>query len=692
MFKQISILLFVILSLPILVFASVLPPSYPVAVNDQDRSIPLFWFEPEAQIESIAYEEEMDSAMVVDCNWYHNSAGVRFTLSQDTALLHKVKIFVSYYCEACPDYDYKAPFNITINQNNDTIPGDTIFGPILCQAQQTTPTDSGEWVEIQLDQIIKDKDFWVMFHWLENSGSSPSLGVDVKSGSSHSVFGWKENGYQEWFIARDYDFRIRAEVITENQSYQADSFVIYRSEDSSQVYTFENRIATLPNTAFQYVDSELSNGQSYFYKITSQKNQVESSPSNLIFATPRSPAKLNLFPDSLYCHLGSSDSQSVDIDLTNYGGLALDFNLKLNIFPDSVIRGADGYGYVWSEKQFDWVDIKTRGVLISTAPDTNNYTYGPFHFPFQLPFYGNNFDSIFICTNGWISFTSNRTDWNNTELPCSRGPFNLIAPLWDDLKLTSGSGIYFLSKDDSLVILFDKMQRRISGGDYTFEVILTPDGEITFQYLTLNGIIDSCSVGTENEDGSFGLNLAYNQEFLTDSTALSLMPGWVNVSPKKGKIEPQEQENLKIVFKSGALQLREYRGEIIISARDKNKWLAPVFVPLVLEIDSASGVNSDEILVPNQFLLEQNYPNPFNLSTNIRYIIGERASLPISLRIYNLKGQLVRSFKDIPCARGKHCITWDGKNNLGRVVASGVYFYKVEAGKFSQTKKMLLIK
>ena len=63
-----------------------------------------------------------------------------------------------------------------------------------------------------------------------------------------------------------------------------------------------------------------------------------------------------------------------------------------------------------------------------------------------------------------------------------------------------------------------------------------------------------------------------------------------------------------------------------------------------------------------------------------------------SLKIYNLKGELVRTLRDIASFPGGHIITWDGRNDWGSEVASGVYFYKLEVGNFSQVKKMVLVK
>jgi hypothetical protein len=94
--------------------------------------------------------------------------------------------------------------------------------------------------------------------------------------------------------------------------------------------------------------------------------------------------------------------------------------------------------------------------------------------------------------------------------------------------------------------------------------------------------------------------------------------------------------------------------------------------------------------VPSKFSLEQNYPNPFNPSTNIRFQLPQDEK--VELKIYNMLGQEVRTLADAQYAAGQHTLVWDGKNNRGRAVASGVYIYTMTAGKFTQTKKMNLVR
>jgi len=88
--------------------------------------------------------------------------------------------------------------------------------------------------------------------------------------------------------------------------------------------------------------------------------------------------------------------------------------------------------------------------------------------------------------------------------------------------------------------------------------------------------------------------------------------------------------------------------------------------------------------------LFQNSPNPFNPTTTIRYTVP-RASR-VTLRIYTPAGQLVRTLVDATLSPGVKHATWDGTNNKGNPVASGVYVYRLQAGKESLSKKMTLLK
>ncbi|MCK4775443.1 MAG: T9SS type A sorting domain-containing protein, partial [Candidatus Krumholzibacteria bacterium] len=88
--------------------------------------------------------------------------------------------------------------------------------------------------------------------------------------------------------------------------------------------------------------------------------------------------------------------------------------------------------------------------------------------------------------------------------------------------------------------------------------------------------------------------------------------------------------------------------------------------------------------------LGQNTPNPFNPTTSIRYSL--EAATDARLAIYDTRGRLVRTLLNGPKTKGGHTAIWDGKDNSGQRVASGVYFYRLEAASFTQTRKMVFIK
>jgi len=101
----------------------------------------------------------------------------------------------------------------------------------------------------------------------------------------------------------------------------------------------------------------------------------------------------------------------------------------------------------------------------------------------------------------------------------------------------------------------------------------------------------------------------------------------------------------------------------------------------------------DEIL--SDFHLFQNYPNPFNPETRIQFKVQSlklRELVPTSLRIYNILGQRVKTLVNEEKKAGTYEVIWDGKDDQGKGVSSGIYFYQLRAGDFTETKKMLLLK
>jgi flagellar hook assembly protein FlgD len=90
-------------------------------------------------------------------------------------------------------------------------------------------------------------------------------------------------------------------------------------------------------------------------------------------------------------------------------------------------------------------------------------------------------------------------------------------------------------------------------------------------------------------------------------------------------------------------------------------------------------------------VLEQNHPNPFNSSTTIQYQLPQKCHVTVT--IYNMMGQKIRTLVQNQFHQaGSHIVSWDGKNELGQAVGSGVYCYQLRAGDFVDSKKLVMMK
>jgi hypothetical protein len=110
----------------------------------------------------------------------------------------------------------------------------------------------------------------------------------------------------------------------------------------------------------------------------------------------------------------------------------------------------------------------------------------------------------------------------------------------------------------------------------------------------------------------------------------------------------------------------------------------------IVYVLSHGPVSDAGVATPASTALDQNYPNPFNPTTTIAYSIASRSR--VQLRIYNVRGQLVKTLVDDEQVPNVYRAVWDGRNNSGSPVASGVYFYELVAGDFQATKKMVLVR
>ncbi len=193
--------------------------------------------------------------------------------------------------------------------------------------------------------------------------------------------------------------------------------------------------------------------------------------------------------------------------------------------------------------------------------------------------------------------------------------------------------------------------------EYT-EVVITPSGQASTNQVTFTTLQqDTVDIGDE-----------------------SLILGWI--------IAPQAE----VHFDEDC----RFKGAVVAEAITVDDEV--IFVPhssslLLSKASPAVGDNENadkSAGVVDSYELSQNYPNPFNPSTTIQFSLKEAGTVQLS--IYNLQGQEIRALLSAPMNPGQHALNWDGKDNRGQLVPSGMYLYKLRVNGFVQTKKMSLVK
>ena len=199
--------------------------------------------------------------------------------------------------------------------------------------------------------------------------------------------------------------------------------------------------------------------------------------------------------------------------------------------------GPDAFGYRWVDSDepggpvYDWADITGVGTQLALTGD--DATSAPVAIGMDFPFYGSTFNSVRICTNGFISFTDAATAYDNQALPNAGAPANLVAPFWDDMDFGTTPRVYTHNDGARFIVSWVGAPHYESGGPYTFQAILYPSGEIRYQYQSLAAPLNSATAGIQNAAKNVGLNVAYNTTYFHDGLAVRIMPlrQWLTVTP-----------------------------------------------------------------------------------------------------------------------------------------------------------------
>ncbi|NQV37315.1 MAG: T9SS type A sorting domain-containing protein, partial [Candidatus Marinimicrobia bacterium] len=315
--------------------------------------------------------------------------------------------------------------------------------------------------------------------------------------------------------------------------------------------------------------------------------------------------------------------------------------------------------------------------------------------------------------DGWSQVSSSGSGWQfgdqggSTGFPIPDGN-GCYAYINDDAQNVNGMSEILLmpeldlSRATSLFLFFSSY---FSGGnDQIARVVTSLDRGTTWQtvheidyhpnwhtsFINLNDYAgqSNCLIGFYTSDnGSQGSGWAIDNIMVNGA----FMQPWLTAEPATGIILPGTSDTLSLTVIADNLEVGEYAGEIMLHSNDPAESI--VSIPVALDV-LFLGV-SDNTFMPDSYTLYQNYPNPFNPETAIEYDIPFTSDVRIN--IYDLTGAEIHSFSFNQLQPGRYKAQWNGTNNRGQSVSSGMYIYQIIAlnknkVSFTNAKKMLLMK
>ena len=161
---------------------------------------------------------------------------------------------------------------------------------------------------------------------------------------------------------------------------------------------------------------------------------------------------------------------------------------------------------------------------------------------------------------------------------------------------------------------------------------------------------------------------------------------WLPIDPNCGTILAGQSADITVTYNASNLVEGEYTANIIITSNDPAE--PEVIIPVTLTV---GYVNAEQEILPVVTELQGNYPNPFNPTTTISFAVAQ-TSLFVNIEVFNIKGQKVKKLANEILPAGNHTVVWNGEDENGKSVSSGVYFYKMKNGNYLSSKKMILLK
>ena len=255
--------------------------------------------------------------------------------------------------------------------------------------------------------------------------------------------------------------------------------------------------------------------------------------------------------------------------------------------------------------------------------------------------------------------------------------------------MAPNSKVFTENLGNKFVIMFSDMVRITGEGPYSFEAILYDNGNIILQYLNLNQPLHEYTVGIQNNDATDGLTIAHNESYLKDSLAVLISRhSWLSVEPAGGMIASNNFVDLQLTIRTSNFPFGEFYAAVQIESNDPDESLVVVPIHLTVGVTGLESIALNNL--PSTIQLSPNYPNPFNPSTTIGYALP--VDMTVELVVYNMLGQKLKVLYSGIQKAGYHSVPWDGTNEYGSSMASGIYIYRLKTDENNLIRKMILMK
>jgi hypothetical protein len=317
-------------------------------------------------------------------------------------------------------------------------------------------------------------------------------------------------------------------------------------------------------------------------------------------------------PGSFDLRLPSDAIRNTNLFIANVGDGDLSYGLELQ-----PAGGRDAYGYYWLDSDtsdgpsYSWRDITQIGQAVDFY-DRDNGPSANLQLGFSFTYYGRQFGYIKANVNGWACFM-NAYFYNSQNMPVPDPllPNNLLAVFFDDLTLQSGGDVYFYTNSsDSAIVTWNDVRDSRQEGAYSFQVVLVAPDTIIYQYSSMGPArLDESTVGIENNLGTIGLQVTYNQAYIHNSLATRFVFGgpanfdWLDINPISGLLAPDSVVAIDLQFDACDLEPDIYEALLKLRSNDPNGLLNEI--PITLTVTSGGceymeGDINDDRLVNGQ--------------------------------------------------------------------------------------------